>query len=220
MGGRVIVDIKQRTTEDKDKYQKYLKSMESYIYLDKDPLNPQKEPLQLKDGETASLDFTVGERWFNLNDSRWYTIPQDGIVLKSNEGATFETKEHIALPLNMFGVVTGIGRHIYVGGMTFPGKIDPGFSGRLRVGFYNSSKTKKLIKPGDTLCACYFLQMEETIANQFTRNAPEPTTGTPYNRKWLRVKSFWRTYWDKVLSISIALLSVIVVFYVNFFLKK
>nr|WP_154894449.1 hypothetical protein [Paenibacillus xylanexedens] len=208
----MIVDIKRRTTKDWELYKKYIKSIESYIYLDKETSDSG-----LKEGETASLDFTVGKRWFNLNDSRWYTIPKEGVILKSNEGATFETYEHLALPMNIFGVVTGVGRHIYRGGMISPGKIDPGFSGRLRIGFYNSSKSKKIIKPGDTLCSCYFLHMEETISTQLTRNAPEPETSTVYNKRRLLFNSFIRTSWQSIIPMLIAAISLIITVYINFF---
>ncbi|NHM30547.1 dCTP deaminase domain-containing protein [Neobacillus terrae] len=189
----MIIDLKQRTTTDWSKFDSYKKSMESLIFVDKK---------NIKDDGACCLDFTIGERWFNQSNSQWYIIPDDGIILKSTEAITIETNEKLGVPLNVFGVVTGVGRNIYSGGMVSSGKIDPGFNGKLRIGFFNSSRKKMTLKKGETICACYFIQSETSIVAPLPAYIDEsqslPTKGG------FKVKKFLLANWDKILTIAIA----------------
>jgi deoxycytidine triphosphate deaminase len=194
----LVIDLKHRTTSDWNSFDQNKKSSDSLIFIDSK---------NVKDDGACCLDFTVGDRWFNQTNSQWYTIPEDGFILKSNESITIETSERLAVPLNIFGVVTGVGRNIYKGAMVSTGKIDPGFNGKLRIGFYNSQRKKIVIKKGQVLCACFFIQSETSIPAPLPVYIDESQT-LPTTRSGT-FKMFLQVNWDKILTIAIASLALI-----------
>ncbi|SHP98338.1 deoxycytidine triphosphate deaminase [Mycobacteroides abscessus subsp. abscessus] len=202
----MIIDIENRTTTNFNEFDKFKKSSESLVFIDS---------INVKDKGSCCLNFTVGDRWLNQANSQWYQLPEKGIVLKPKESITIETKERLAVPLNVFGLVTGLGRNIYNGGMVSTGKIDPGFNGKLRIGFFNASGKKKIIKKDDSLCTTFFMQTETGIPNALTEYIDESQNWP--NAEGFSIIKFLKLYWDKLVPMLLALLSLSVAIWVAFF---
>ncbi|MFJ7363277.1 hypothetical protein ACIQWQ_04030 [Peribacillus frigoritolerans] len=200
----MIIDLNSRTTSDWNRYCEYVKSRDSLIYIDKK---------NVKGEGVGCLDFTVGNRWYNPADKQWYAIPEHGLTLKANESITIETQEQLGIPLNVFGVVTGVGRNIYTGGIVSTGKIDPGFNSKLRIGFFNSSKRKKTIKSGDVLCSCYFIQTETSAETPLEKYFDEEQK-LPSMRGY-KFRKFVISNWSKIIPIVISLVALYIAFYKN-----
>jgi deoxycytidine triphosphate deaminase len=162
-----VVDLKTRLTSDYDKYQNNIRSSDSYVLIDN---NGSSVDSLMSDGPT-SIELTVGNRCFLHRKDKFFTIATDGIALKPGQSMLIETAQKIATPLNVFGIITGKGRHIFSGIFLSTGKIDPGFDDRLKIGIYNGGPKAITLKPGDALCTCIFLQTESSLFNKTPNNS-------------------------------------------------
>jgi len=156
LGSMSVIDLSTRITGDWDIYHAYKKSSDSFIYV-------VPNTFILDDGP-ASIDFTVGERWFLENDQTAYDVG-DGIVLNPSQAVLIETAEKLAVPYNVFGLVTGKGSKIFQGAFISTGKINPGFNDNLKIGIYNGSKKRIKLMKNIPLCTCVFFEMESNLKN-------------------------------------------------------
>jgi len=148
-----IINLEKRTTVNWDEFNDNTKSNDSKIFILGD--------LILDNSGCESLNLTVGKRWLNKN--QYYAIPKDGIKVKPGDNIIIESSQEIAMPYNVFGIVFGVGANIFRGGFVSSGKIDPGFKGKLKIGYYNGSKGNIIFKEGDFLACCAFLTMEDCL---------------------------------------------------------
>lgn len=181
-----IINLESRVTNDWPTYQRCAKSSDSLIYLDGE--------LKLDDGP-ASLDLSVGEHWYDSRVNQLCKVPSDGLLLAVRSSIVLESAERIALPNNVFGIVTGKGQFIFQGVLISSGKVDPGFDDRLRIGLFNAGVEAILLKPGEAFCSCCFVQMETTIQHPKQRRAAEPDAQFAPTPLYLRVVRFVRTEW-------------------------
>jgi deoxycytidine triphosphate deaminase len=151
-----IIDLKVRLTSSLDNFHKNSRSSDSLIYINKDCL--------LDDGPN-SVDLTIGKRCFLPKEGKYYTISDDGFKLLPFQSILIETAEIVAIPYNVFGMVTGKGKLIFQGIFISAGKIDPGFHSNLIIGLYNGGSDSIVVKKGNPLCSCFFIQTE-SIADQ------------------------------------------------------
>lgn len=156
-----IVYLKERITGDEAEFNKYISSADSLLFLRN--YDPTKAETFDQSG-TDCLSLRVGDKWFDR--SRYVQISNKGIKIKPQTSVVVETQEQIALPLNMYGLLFGTGKNIYSGGFISNGKIDPGFCGNLRIGFYNGSRHTVILKTGDKLAYCIFMDMESELVTK------------------------------------------------------
>jgi deoxycytidine triphosphate deaminase len=130
-----IVDLSVRLTDNEKLFGDFNKSRDSLILV---------RPLVKPDG--SSVDLSVGEYWFDCENERDYAIGEDGFELHPNGFAVIETFEEVALPQNVFGLLTGKGKHIFRGILISAGKIDPTFRDRLRIGVFNAGRESIILK--------------------------------------------------------------------------
>lgn len=149
-----VLDLSVRMTEDWDSYHRHACSSDSLVYVSPAP--------QLDDGP-ASIDLTVGDRCYRQMEDRYFLIG-DGVTIGAYQSLLFETAQTVAMPYNVFGVVTGKGGHIFKGWFVSTGKINPGFRNKLKIGIYNGSNTSFVVRSGDPLCSCVFFEMESSIS--------------------------------------------------------
>lgn len=197
-----VVDLQNRLTLNWNDFCNYLKSSDSYIYIDGNKILPSDGP--------ASLDMSVGDRWFNCRDGIFYDIDEKDLHIEPHQSVIIETEQRIALPFNVFGLVTGKGKFIYKGMFTSTGKIDPGFNSKLLIGFYNGSMKPVALKKGDVFCSCCFFQMESSLdiplrphSDLFEGKILQPPILT-------RAKNWWSNNWKYMTPIIVSLLSAIV----------
>jgi len=153
-----ILDLAVRLTDDERLFGEYNKSSDSLILM---------KPFAKPDG--SSVDLSVGEYWFDCKNEKDYVIGEDGFELHPNGFAVIESLQEVALPQNVFGLLTGKGRHIFRGILISPGKIDPTFRDKLRIGVFNAGRESLFLKKGEPLCSCCFFSMESEITTAIPR---------------------------------------------------
>lgn len=153
-----IVCLSKRVTGNDVEFNNAMNSADSLLYLQ--GFDSTSSDVFDASG-TDCLILRVGDKWFDR--SRYVQISNAGIKVKPHSSVVVETLEKIALPLNMYGLLFGAGKNIYSGGFISSGKIDPGFSGNLRIGFHNGSSHPVTLKPGDKIAYSLFLDMESEV---------------------------------------------------------
>lgn len=195
-----IVHLEKRATNNKDDYYKYLRSNDSMIYV--------SSTVETDESGPDCLSLTVGSCWYD--DARYLEIHKTkGLKIKPHTSVVIETAEEIALPLNMYGLLFGAGSNIYRGTFISSGKIDPGFAGKLRVGFHNGSSRTVVLKRGDKLAYGIFVGAECDLEHS---SFPTVSAQPPVVIMGLREK-IWRWFVQniyQILALLIAAVSMIV----------
>lgn len=148
-----IVNLKKRITTDQEKYNNHMKSSDSLIFV--------QGQYAIDQSGTDCLALSVGDCWYE--NGRYIKIPDEGVKVKARSSIVFMTQEKIATPLNVYGLIFGAGTNIYTGGFLSTGKIDPGYVGRLKIGYYNGSSKSIVLKRGERLGYCLFFTSEHEI---------------------------------------------------------
>ena len=190
-----VVNIKSRSTNDKVKFENYKKSSNSLLYVNKD--------IQCDQSGEDILLIHVGDRY--MIGSKHFEIPKKGLIVKPQKSVVLFSEQTIAVPLNMIGIIEGMGHNIFSGGFISCGKIDQGFEGQLKIGYFNSSKQNVRFRQGDILACVIFLETEKTLAAAGPEN--EYAALPKYNMTSLQeISHFFSENWVALLSILIALI--------------
>lgn len=195
-----IVNLSKRLTTDFEDYGQYIKSSDSFIYeADKYPTD---------ESGPDCLTLTVGNCWYD--QVRYIEIdPKRGIKVRPHTGVVIETNEEIALPLNIYGLIFGAGSNIYKGIFISGGKIDPGFNGKLRIGYYNTSNESINLKTGDKLGYAIFLSSESDQGTRSKRLGVQAPVLPAL--KWNKRLSRWlKRNFYQIITSCIAIASLIV----------
>ena len=197
-----LIDLNTRITSNWDEYNDFVKSDRSFIYVDGDVVLDNVGP--------ASMNLTVGERWFDFVTKKYYKIPAKGLKIKPGKSVIIETSQEIATPFNIFGVVYGTGKNIFKGGFISTGKINPGFKGKLKIGYYNGSNTAIIFEPKDLLACCSFYGVETTLVRPLKEYISDPEPEFVPDTFWQRLKTWFKENWYSVVSIVVSLAALIV----------
>lgn len=206
-----IVDLTKRITSDWHQFNQLLKSCDSKIYFESGIPDISDPP--------GSVDLCVGSRWYDPSQQSMYTISDSGIEVGSRSCVVIEVGERISLPHNVMGLVTGKGRYIFQSAMISTGKIDPGFDGRLRIGFYNASDRSITLEPGMPFCSCCFFNTE-TEAKNPKRYETEPTPPAVRLPRGVALRRLLEKNWHLIVPIAVSIVSLIVSTYVAVYVKK
>lgn len=197
-----VIDLNRRVTDDWNKYNRNLKSYESYIFLQ----DGNADIIQ----SGTSITITVGDIWYNTKKNTDIKITDKGIKIKSKKYVVLVSGQSLALPYNVYGIVVGKGINIFSGGVISTGKIVPGYNGKLRIGFFNASNRTIVLHKGDVLGSCVFFNTEAT---GFGRNINENYGIVPALEE-LSTKGMIIEWicdnWDKILSLMFSLVAIIV----------
>lgn len=181
-----VINIKKRSTSDWEKMHKHLQSPDSIVYID-----PQD------DGKVGpvSMDITVGDAYIVPGSNESFFIPHDGIKVKPKQSIIVYTRQRFKLPYNVFGIVTGKGKYIFKGCFLSTGKIDPGFDGCLKIGFFNGGCSSINLKPNESFATVFFLNTDTTISAplKFYQNSLDHDVKCIrfYKKMWLYIKNHW-----------------------------
>lgn len=181
-----VIDLSKRNSQDWEEMNQHLQSSDSSVYIDPKPLNGVVAP---------SMDLEVGNAYIIPGSNESFKIPDNGIKIKPRQSVVLFTRQRFKLPYNVFGVVTGKGTFIFKGCFLSTGKIDPGFDGLLKIGFFNGGTSSIVLKPKEAFATVYFLNTDSTLA------APLPNYQTSlehdmpqlkwFQRLWMYVKEHW-----------------------------
>lgn len=153
-----VVDLRTRYTSDWKLFCENISSSESFLFVD---------DLRQSDFYDTSLDISVGNKCMYTGHDKVFKIPKEGLKLRARQSIIIYAKNKIAVPLNMYGVVTGTGSRIFSNCFISTGKIDPGFKGYLKIGLYNGSNRSINIKEGEPLACIFFMSIESDLQNSF-----------------------------------------------------
>lgn len=184
-----VVDLKKRSSSDWDKIHECLQSTDSKVFID-----PRKE----ESIGPASMDIEVGDAYIIPGSNESFKIPEEGIKVKPKQAVVLYTRQRFKLPYNIFGVVTGKGKYIFKGCFLSTGKIDPGFEGCLKIGFFNGGCLRITLKPNDVFATVFFLNTDMTISaplKNYQNGLDHDIKGISWDKRcWLYIKQNWLAF--------------------------
>ena len=196
-----IINLAKRITKDIQEYEDNKRSARSLIYVNEDIQHDICSP--------EVLILTVGESYYRK--SQQISISEKGLIIKPGESVLLETKQEIATPLNVIGIIYGIGTNIYQNGFISSGKIDQGYFGHLKIGFYNGGTSNITFKKGDVLASAIFHSTEETLSAAF-KEQPYERSPSYMMTKGDYLKLFISEHWISLLSLIAAVIALVVDF--------
>jgi dCTP deaminase len=199
-----VVDLCHRATADWDAFNRCLRSSDSLIFFEK--------AIPVVSDPPGSIDLCVGSRWFDPTQDRFYAVEESGLQVKAHSCVVIEVEERLALPHNVMGFVTGKGRFIFQSALISTGKIDPGFDGRLRIGFFNASSQVIKLQRNDPFCSCCFLNTESE-AKHPKRYETEPLPRTSPIPRSVLLRRFFSENWKAIIPITVSLLALLIAFF-------
>lgn len=197
-----IVDLGSRITDDWETYKHYIKSSESYVYVEGGAVTIGP----------ASLNLTVGDVWYDCSKKKKYKIPSKGVPVKPGDSIIITTKQRIAVPYNVFGVVFGTGKNIFKGGFVSCGRIHPGFCDKLNIGYYNGSNLTIVFEPDDLLACCSFFDIETTVDLAVWKDdtdLPEPDFQKEKRTKAINILKFIVNYLMPFIAIIVSIAAIV-----------
>ena len=195
-----VVNLSKRLTTNYKTYDQYIKSSDSYIYEEGEYSTDESGP--------DCLTLSVGNCWYDK--IRYIGIdPKRGLKVRPHTGVVIETNEVIALPLNVYGLIFGAGSNIYKGILISGGKIDPGFNGKLRIGYYNAGNETINLKTGDKLGYAIFFNSESDLGI-FSKRPGVQAPVLPALKWNKRLKRWLKRNCYQIITICIAIASLIV----------
>jgi len=115
---------------------------------------------------TCSYDLSIGEQYISL---RHHDEPQtlsDGqaLILEPNETVLVLTREYVALPRDIVGVVVPRARYIAQGLALQATRVDATWFGKLAVALTNQSKEKRKIHYGRAFCTLMMYKLDGEVS--------------------------------------------------------
>ncbi len=196
-----VVDLCRRATSDWDEFNRFVRSSDSLVFFENGVPAISDPP--------GSVDLCVGTRWFDPDGEKLYKIDAKGLVIKAHSCVVVEVDRRLALPHNVMGIVVGKGKFIFRSALVSTGKIDPGFDGKLRIGFQNASAQEMTLNVGTSFCSCFFFNTESEVINP-RRNAMEPDANTQPLRMGKRWSLWWSENWKTLVPICVSMFSLVV----------
>ena len=155
-------------------------------------------PFKPDDKECVAYDLHVGRFFLDPGKERNRPMP-DEFRLSRGHCIRIAAEEEVSLPGGIFGQVcskASLGAMgLYVGNT----KIDPHYSGKLRVPVFNAGSRSLLITKGDPFCSVFFHTLERAVAN----NAPRRSPDMPL-RKESRLRSFLSDHASQIATVVFA----------------
>ncbi len=188
-----IINLENRITNEMVVFDNNKKSAKSLVFSNISP--------SFEQGNKETLILHVGDHY--IKDSQNIAIPESGYIVKPGKSILFETEEKIAIPLNVIGIIYGIGTNIFKGGFISAGKIDQGFSNNLKICFYNAGNQNFTFKKGDALACAIFIETEDTAQSTPTERRYDQLPVYDFKFKD-RIKLFMSNNIVSIISILIA----------------
>jgi dUTPase len=150
-----VISVKDRVTEDAQRFQENVASHLSLLFL--------------KGGaptDSFSVELTVGNAWserYGQGSNEMQKISDAGLKIARHGSIVIEVEEKIKVPFNMYGIIVPTGSLFLDRGILIaPAKVEPSFSGNLKLRLFNTTAFKHTIKKGDKLASIIFFSTETT----------------------------------------------------------
>lgn len=150
-----VVHIKNRITRDQKNFEDYSTSDRSLLWLSENA-----------NAEAFSIDLTVGDQWsekYGPTSNEMHKISDEGMRVLRHGSVVVTAAEDIRVPHNMYGVLVPTGSLFLDKGILIaPAKVEPSFTGYLKLRLFNTTALKHTLKKGDKLGSVIFFSTETT----------------------------------------------------------
>lgn len=193
-----IIFIKDRVTSNAEKFKDNVASNLSYLLV---------EPTAKI--ENFSVELTVGSAWsesYGQNSSQMQRIALDGLELGRHGSIVVEVAEKIKVPYNMYGIIVPTGSLFLDRGVLIaPAKVEPSYTGKLKLRLFNTTSLKHAIRPGDKLASILFFATEKTRFHEdVSKDGILVDVPVPFPRKF---QNWSRKNFPQIITWLIAILS-------------
>ena len=150
-----VVHIQNRITRDQKSFEDNAASDRSLLWLS-----------ESANAEAFSIDLTVGDQWsekYGSTSNEMHKIADDGMRILRHGSVVVTAAENIRVPHNMYGVLVPTGSLFLDKGILIaPAKVEPSFTGNLKLRMFNTTALKHTLKKGDKLGSVIFFSTETT----------------------------------------------------------
>lgn len=217
-----VIHLKDRTTNDSNEFERNKKSFNSKLFL----CYEQEKSSGTRNSVTVdefSLDLTLGNSWnenYSYNDKGLFIIEDEGIIIPPRTSVVVTIKENMKIPNNWFGIVMSTGSLFLQDGIQSPSaKIEPGYSGTLKLRLVNYSTKKVELKKGQKIASAIFFQTMHTP--DFIEASNSESTNIPKKGRFKRMMNFfgqqWVSYGPSFIMMLISIMSLVVSIYIGIF---
>lgn len=151
-----IIHLARRTTGSEVDFSDNKSSQASLLYLK-----------NIGQVDRFSMDLTVGDAWaknYSSAEKQFVRIDSEGIHLGRHDSIVVEVAEDMRVPNNMYGLLIPTGSIFLARGILIASaKIEPGFSGKLKLRLFNTTSEKHVLKQGAKLGSALFFATETTV---------------------------------------------------------
>jgi len=178
-----VVHIQNRITNDQKSFEDNSASDRSLLWLS-----------EKASAEAFSIDLKVGDQWsekYGPTSNEMHTIGDEGMRIQRHESIVVAAAENIRVPHNMYGVLVPTGSLFLDKGILIaPAKVEPSYTGNLKLRLFNTTALKHTLKKGDKLGSIIFFSTETTqFQKQVTKNSIQilrPVPITARASQWFR----------------------------------
>ncbi|HGM6348526.1 TPA: hypothetical protein ACKP8H_002774 [Serratia marcescens] len=209
-----IIHLKSRTTTNSNDFERNKKSFNSKLFLcyEDERSNPNRNNVHI---DEFSLDLTLGNSWnenYSYNDKGLFIIENGKISIPARTSVVVTVRETMKVPNNIFGIVMSTGSIFLQDGIQSPSaKIEPGYSGTLKLRLVNYSAKKVELTKGQKIGSAIFFQTDHTpdfieASNSESTNIPKKGR---VKRAWNIFKQQWLSYGPNFISMLISVVAII-----------
>lgn len=151
-----VLKVKGRTTRSQQSFEACSQSSSSYIYTDAADSRV----------EEFSIELSLGEGWNDnySNSNKTMRKIHDNITIQRHGSIVVEVSEEIRVPYNKYGILMPTGSLFLTRGvMVAPAKVEPAFSGKLKLRLFNTTSEKISLVKGDKLASIVFFATDSTV---------------------------------------------------------
>lgn len=178
-----VVHIQNRITRDQKSFEDNSASDRSLLWLS-----------EKANAEAFSIDLTVGDQWsekYGPTSNEMHKIADDGMRILRHGSVVVTAAENIRVPHNMYGVLVPTGSLFLDKGILIaPAKVEPSFTGNLKLRMFNTTALKHTLKKGEKLGSVIFFSTETTqFQAPVTKNSvliSKPTPLIERASQWLK----------------------------------
>jgi len=179
------------------------------VVIEADNIDVVAAQLASPSKERVVVDLTVGSR-FERNGGSERRLSKK-LTLRPGEAVRIQTSEMIETPADVFGLTvskaTLAGDGLFVSNL----KIDPVFTGKLRIPVFNASRQRIVIKPGQQFASIYFVALESDPDDSDVRRVSSETKAL----ESARFTDFIAGAAPYLISAAVSVITALVVFWIT-----
>lgn len=206
-----IIFLRNSTTSDIEEFERQKKSFDSQIFIVYDEDKTSKEMVKVDD---FSLDITLGKSWnenYSYNDKGLFLIEDQKITILPNTSVVVTIREYIKMPYNKFGIVLSTGSLFLQQGIQIPSaKVEPGYSGLLKLRLVNSSNDKVTLYQNQKIASIVFFQTNHTPP--FIEAINSESTNIPHKGRLKKIMTWIKQQgWAQGLQLCLVIVGIITI---------